>query len=584
MHFWCDVHRLSTCKTWQLAIVDSHVSAMISLSLLMRECGALEQIHDCMKRVVENRLTVEYDTPPAGQVKEHREAVLNLLLGSNLTKKLGQCQCQSIAGMEERSPPSAGLQAEAGPSDDNGGGVGDIPLDSEPSTTEDKTQAAAASGDAMPNWKDLKLSMKRLVLAWIKTQPGAVLMLTRATMQAGVQLMRPRSYRVLEAWQNDDVRSAFTALRDCFHSPLPALPLTARTNSMKVLGFRLLARVAGALHLLLRVTRAGFPHRLFSLLQPATSQERLDLAEKLLSSPACLWDHATKHILEKFPTPQKLTSTVATATLQALALMAENDVVSIETRHAAARRLLMARQQTWSTAFPDLAAEHLCRQARAEMHDVFGNVSVNSKQSTSRKKRQLPKKRRHARTNKRGRKHDRVEKRGGGAQRAFFHERLQLATKDDWKSRGRLFSRLHAEFKNLTAAQLQHYKDLGEMGKLAARHGGRPFVPPARESRAASERRMVPASEFEQLALTTVQAAENKAVAQQRLHLSKARADAVELQQYQCEHAFQSHGLVDTLPSSCRPVQTEPGSLPAGYFLPDAVGLSEALCDFMCGL
>ena len=94
MHFWCDVHRLSTCKTWQLAIVDSHVSAMISLSLLMRECGALEQIHDCMKRVVENRLTVEYDTPPAGQVKEHREAVLNLLLGSNLTKKLGQCQCQ----------------------------------------------------------------------------------------------------------------------------------------------------------------------------------------------------------------------------------------------------------------------------------------------------------------------------------------------------------------------------------------------------------------------------------------------------------------------------------------------------------
>ena len=154
----------------------------------------------------------------------------------------------------------------------------------------------------MPNWKDLKLSMKRLVLAWIKTQPGAVLMLTRATMQAGVQLMRkmlhlaslawekqqqleasrgrPRSYRVLEAWQNDDVRSAFTALRDCFHSPLPALPLAARTNSMKVLGFRLLARVAGALHLLLRVTRAGFPHRLFSLLQPATSQERLDLAEK----------------------------------------------------------------------------------------------------------------------------------------------------------------------------------------------------------------------------------------------------------------------------------------------------------------
>ena len=214
------------------------------------------------------------------------------------------------------------------------------------------------------------------------------------------------------------------------------------------------------------------------------------------------------------------------------------------------------------------------------MHDVFGNVSVNSKQSTSRKKRQLPKKRRHARTNKRGRKHDRVEKRGGGAQRAFFHERLQLATKDDSKSRGRLFSRLNAEFKNLTAAQLQHYKDLGEMGKLAARHGGRPFVPPARESRAASERRMVPASEFEQLALTTVQAAENKAVAQQRLHLSKARADAVELQQYQCEHAFQSHGLVDTLPSSCRPVQTEPGSLPAGYFLPDAVGLSEALCDF----
>ncbi|CAE7241793.1 unnamed protein product [Symbiodinium sp. CCMP2592] len=722
MHFWCDVHRLSTCKTWQLATVDSHISAMISLSLLMRECGALEKLHGCMKEVVQQRLTVDYGTPPAGQVQEHREAVLNLLLGpgSNLTKKLGFISEDSLTvkrarqravltllcngdwesekivyyspqpvektevlrlyermvipsllpaaislfprhrwhggevSIDEtallfavhniggqalqlflggRSSPAAGFQA--GQSDeDDGRGVGEIPLDPEvpEPSTEDKdpgelpvvedclpegapadsvqgqgqgpgpqdaaAQATVASGEAMPNWKELKLSMKRMVLAWIKTKPGAVLILTRATMQAGVQLMRkmlhlaslawektqqleasrgrPRSYRVLEAWHNEDVKSAFQSLRDCFHSPLPALPLTARINSVKVLGFRLLARLAGALHLLLRVTRAGFPHRLFSLLQPGTSQERLDLAEKLLSSPACLWDHATKQILEKFPSPEKLTSAAATATLQALALMAENDVVSIETRHAAARRLLMARQQTWSPAFCDLAAEHLCRQARAEMQDVFPRAFAKRHQTTSRKRRKLPKKRKPARRSKFGRLHlDRVEKRGGGAQRAFFHEKLQLATKDDWKSRGRLFSRLGAEFKALTPAQLKHYKDLGQMGTLAARHGGRPFAPPGRDSRAATEQRLVAASEFEQMALTTVHAAEHKAMAAQRLHLSISRADAVELEQYKCEHALQSHGLVDTLPASYPPVQPEPGSLPAGYFFPDAAALEK---------
>ena len=200
------------------------------------------------------------------------------------------------------------------------------------------------------------------------------------------------------------------------------------------------------------------------MLQPGTSQERLDFAEKLLSSPACLWDHAAKHILEKFPSPEKLTSAAAAATLQALALMAEKDVVSIETRHAAARRLLMARQQTWSPAFYDLAAEHLSRQARAEMQEVFRRSFAKAKQTTSRKRRKLPKKRKPARRSKFGRLHlDRVEKRGGGAHRAFFHEKLQLATKDDWKNRDRFFSRLNAEFKALTREQLKHYKDLGEM-------------------------------------------------------------------------------------------------------------------------
>ena len=264
--------------------------------------------------------------------------------------------------------------------------------ESVPQGPQESQQENARSPDAT-DWKAAKQSMKRMTTAWVDSKPGPVLVVVRAAMTASVRLMRKflylaslswekhqqlqalrgkkRSFRLLEAWCARDVATAFATLRDTFHTPLLALPLTARTNSIKVLSFRLLARMAGALHNLIRLPRSGFPYRLYGLLSSDSKPELDEMADKLLRSPVCLRDPASKAILSKFANVDALTGPAAKATLEACALLAEVDVVSIETRHASARRLLMARQQSWSPAFADLSAEHLCRMVRTEMHQDF---------------------------------------------------------------------------------------------------------------------------------------------------------------------------------------------------------------------
>ena len=85
-HLPCDVHRLSTCKTWQMGVVSSHVSGLVALALVLREAGALKELRSCMFKVVTKRLLIKFEEPPGGQIAEHREAVARLFLSSKMTR------------------------------------------------------------------------------------------------------------------------------------------------------------------------------------------------------------------------------------------------------------------------------------------------------------------------------------------------------------------------------------------------------------------------------------------------------------------------------------------------------------------
>ena len=198
------------------------------------------------------------------------------------------------------------------------------------------------TSNASVDWSAVNKSMKRMCQNWLDGRPGPCLILMRLAMNSSVRLMQrflkiaglswerrqqllasrgqPRCYRVTEAYAGKDVEFAFSALEEQFHEPIKALGLSARNNAFQVLAFRLLARMAGALHLLLRLPRAGFPYRLFSLLQASDPEQA---AEDMLKLPDCLFDPGSKKFISENGSKHKLSDTLTLLQLEALAVMAE---------------------------------------------------------------------------------------------------------------------------------------------------------------------------------------------------------------------------------------------------------------------
>ena len=69
-------------------------------------------------------------------------------------------------------------------------------------------------------------------------------------------------------------------------------------------------------------------------------------------------------------------------------------------------------------------------------------------------------------------------KRGGGSQRAYFHQQLRRFSRADKKKLGmsEISKRLHQEHKNLPAEELAHYQRLGRAATLTGRSGAKAFA------------------------------------------------------------------------------------------------------------
>ena len=78
-HYTCDVHKIATCQSRTLAMVDGHVSAMIAASLCCTEAGSTRSLRESLSRVLKDRVQVCFGEPPT-EHQAYRDAVFDAFL------------------------------------------------------------------------------------------------------------------------------------------------------------------------------------------------------------------------------------------------------------------------------------------------------------------------------------------------------------------------------------------------------------------------------------------------------------------------------------------------------------------------
>lgn len=281
-------------------------------------------------------------------------------------------------GQEGLAPPL--LAVEDGEAYAAGGGAegaeGDGPGSMDPSLSR------AAFNDAS----------RRVAEAWWRQDPTLNLVITRLVMEPARELMsqylkmagsdwdakqmrailkaqeagRPiaREFRVtiaasniLEAKCLDKVR----LLIQC--GPLwTCLPPSGLTVGTRCLVFRMLHRLACAVHELLIAPHRRFPTKLFLLL--GVKGEQLEvLANDMLATPVCLLDTFTAEFFNKYR--PSLTNDEPMAILEFVARTMKREIVQIEAKHASVRRWLMSRSlQTHTLSFKRLGVSWVLQRLR----------------------------------------------------------------------------------------------------------------------------------------------------------------------------------------------------------------------------
>ena len=354
-----------------------------------------------------------------------------------------------------------------------------------------QVSAADMAAGASLDWATLNRSFKKKLRAWAEKADVHVLSLIRSAMTVIVTLLQrflarakskwelqqqrqmvstgSRSYRLTEIFLGRDILEALVSLQGRFRKELPALPVQSRTMQNRVLAFKLFARAAGAIHWFLRRQHDKCPYLVFGLLDPVS---RSDVAARLEKLPLCMRDAFAHEFLNRYPTSKDMTSKKALHQLHAIALLADVDISSIECRHAAVRRILMARSTSKQVGIEVLSADYLCRQMDARMTEMAETLGILQQQREIHGILSL-----RARKRKRQQQSKKKAKRkgGGGRQRAFFRARLRGRTFRDKGSQGQdrraVLKQLHQELKQLSRAENEEFGHLGWFGTLSHRAG-----------------------------------------------------------------------------------------------------------------
>ena len=87
LHVDCEVHKASTCVTWALRGVDTHVSGLISASLVLRQAGSLASFREHLMAEIESNFLIVHGAAPQGHVKAFRQEVYATFLEGQLARE-----------------------------------------------------------------------------------------------------------------------------------------------------------------------------------------------------------------------------------------------------------------------------------------------------------------------------------------------------------------------------------------------------------------------------------------------------------------------------------------------------------------
>ena len=241
------------------------------------------------------------------------------------------------------------------------------------------------------DWAEYNKATKEKAARYAASNVGDTLMLVHTVMTPLVQLLvdviylssdkfeadqqakqakqEPRSFRITELANGKLQEKFLSSLNDLIHqAPLWAPPSLCRLSA-KVLMFRMLARAGAMLEQLIWGFHRGSPYILFS--QNPT---------EVLEQRPCLRDEITNFFANSFPNETAMLDREASNMRACLASMIYCDILGIESRHAASRRVVNSRSiQTWSLAGQDLSAEWVIRQHVLLRQHVQPNAKKEAK-------------------------------------------------------------------------------------------------------------------------------------------------------------------------------------------------------------
>ena len=251
------------------------------------------------------------------------------------------------------------------------------------------------------DWSEFNRRARTGAVQFATADPGSVLTINRVSMEPNIKnLMAPLlklakadfdveqassqdgrvKLRVLELAQGKPFEKYDEALEERILSSgcWEALPAKEKHTLHATYAFKLNSRAGGTTSCLLTDIVKGYPLRMFLLLLGDPEVEA-----QVKKDPSCLYDEWAAEHVRQYP-GDMLWSKESLMRLYLQALMAVNQIVKIEARHATLRRALLRALQTHSRNAADLGRDFFLLRQRLAERGVFAGRDKRSRAAATR--------------------------------------------------------------------------------------------------------------------------------------------------------------------------------------------------------
>ena len=320
-----------------------------------------------------------------------------------------------------------------------------------------------------PSWAEINAKKRAEAAAWVLTRPAPRLVAIKAVVKHLLALMGQflwisspgwereqqrlaaqgsrRSYQVLEAALGQQVKDCMQKLVGVYFAVPTGVAAMRMTRKLRNFFFQMTTSALCGLHSYLRVERSAFPFQWFRIL--------LGEMDEVFSIADCLRDELASEMFTLFPTAKAAGSLECRAVTEFLASSIQLDTARIEARHSSNRETTMQRGRGWGVTMQVLNSKFVVRQHASQAQRAKQTHAIDKACGKKQKKK------------------DPNKTHGGGAWKAFIHDRFKAHkfTRESMRM-------IAAEYRALTEAEYQHYVEAGRLATQAHRLGLPSFAKP----------------------------------------------------------------------------------------------------------